>query len=1055
MNEDQKMKSPKNKNKKSKCFKSIVKNTRDQGDTLPNGVNVELTVFFLNVNKNIIGKLNNIDEFISKSADLIFIFEPNLGNNVVFPEERFPDYTVNVLDRLYLLVLVRNATNLVVDRVNSWTPAAIVSGRQVSIIGLYNRQSNNEGDPLKPQERFLNVKEVIDKGLAGARKKSIFGGDVNLDLGQTVTKKHANGLDQLLKNRGFEVGKFKFTRKGGKGQSNTNPDWLAYRGFPGGTTSSIHIEDSDHNLLYFANSREFEFNKRTTNTVDTWKFGSDAERYATVNSPRMNFIDNFNDLKLDETIDKLNEYLNGLNEVCKKKIVISNFGVPWYTPELMQLRHQIHTCEVRKHKKALRSLYRTKMNAARKKFNHGKLVKKGHPWPSYPSSAAKSYTITDQDGNTREVSDDAEMAEEQGLEWRTSIDKLCGGGAEPDTTGPIIARFRKKFIQLKKKLQADDPLQKEWSFRIPTEKDVATLIRKSKPKASSSFDEISHRLVKKVEWHITPLLTKMMKLIVENSVFPEALKMIKLVAVHKKGKPKNLCSSYRPIAIQSTLAKFVDMWIVAELTRITDHLAIMPENIHGYRKYFSCATALRQLFSAIDEARAKKMNLAILGVDYSKAYDTIALKLCPEIMGALGASGATVALLKKFLCERPCRVVHKGKKSKKYHTKRGILQGAASSPKLFSVITTDKEEILKPHCSGLILYADDSLIYWFYEKTEDAAEKTKKKILKVAKLIEDWGAEAQLRLNKQKTELLVISNCKRKDCAGKCAIKSVNILGTEVKASKTLKFLGVTIDDRGSLDPYVEILRNQMDTANGILKSIQGGCSKDAKRQLFYGLIVSRIMTSAKAYLPRLGKTNTGKLNDKLQACLRTISNVPLFGPENFDGTRYSAKANMKEWGIPSVQDLQVEIENINTLENFDAAIFEDDCKNISGDGLPRISDYHMNSYRRKEFLLAKDSPQTNIACFSVKNKNVNSVTPNNIKSYFHGLREKNYASRRETKRIKRVIKNTIRKFQKEKRSNEECIEQLFNEFGDSVNFYLCRNTNGISYIFKIDDYDD
>ena len=103
-------------------------------------------------------------------------------------------------------------------------------------------------------------------------------------------------------------------------------------------------------------------------------------------------------------------------------------------------------------------------------------------------------------------------------------------------------------------------------------------------------------------------------------------------------------------------------------------------------------------------------------LNYSKAYDTISLSLCPKIMKALGGGPKAVNLLENFLTGRPCRVVHKKSKSEAYRLISGILQGAATSPKLFSLITVDKEDLLKKLCDGIIIYADDSLIYWYYDK---------------------------------------------------------------------------------------------------------------------------------------------------------------------------------------------------------------------------------------------------------------------------------------------------------------------------------------------------
>ena len=212
------------------------------------------------------------------------------------------------------------------------------------------------------------------------------------------------------------------------------------------------------------------------------------------------------------------------------------------------------------------------------------------------------------------------MAEQQGKYWRDSVDKLFDNDTEEvDNTEKVIRRFISKYEKLRKALPDNNPLKGEWEFRKPTQNDVVNLIRKSKPKASSSFDKISNRLIKKVSWHIIPLIEVIMGKIIVNSNFPERLKDIKLIAVHKKGKSKTDCASYRPIAIQSIIAKIIDAWLCQEITRITDRLKLLPPSIHDYRKFYSCASAVRQLFEAIDEVKANNMNIAILGLDYSKA----------------------------------------------------------------------------------------------------------------------------------------------------------------------------------------------------------------------------------------------------------------------------------------------------------------------------------------------------------------------------------------------------------------------------------------------------
>ena len=105
----------------------------------------ELSIISININKNIMSKIDTISYYTACGTDVIFVYEPGLLTNEEFPISDFPDYSVEVLDKQYLLVLTRDSTDLMVKRIDSWIPAARVDGRQMTIIGAYNRQSDDNG----------------------------------------------------------------------------------------------------------------------------------------------------------------------------------------------------------------------------------------------------------------------------------------------------------------------------------------------------------------------------------------------------------------------------------------------------------------------------------------------------------------------------------------------------------------------------------------------------------------------------------------------------------------------------------------------------------------------------------------------------------------------------------------------------------------------------------------------------------------------------------------------------------------------------------------------
>ena len=1019
------------------------------------GYNNELTIFHLNIQKNMLkaDKFEIIESYAKSGADVIFIYEPGIEDIDHFPRDKFYNYDFTPINKKYLIVLTKTSSKLAVEEVvtTEATIMAKVTGRQLTVLGTYNRRSRDRVgtetlDVYKHEERFNNLRIALTKGLHNACKKCVLGGDFNLDLSQTGQKKQANGIKFFLKKRGFTLDNFDYTRRPQKaGESHTRPDWVAHRAFPGAVTDTFYEPLSDHDLCYFANSRKVELEKRISQTIEIWKFGREAEEAAKKFSPRLNYIENFESLTVTELTILLQEYLNKINEVCKKIIKVKRWGLPYYNERLVEEKRRIQECTDKIKRKLLYAAHKTNLKIARRNWRLSNCKSKGDPWPRNQSAAPKEYIVTDGvTGEKIKVTNDAEMANQQGIYWKMSVEKIvetCG----PNDEDPVIERYKEKYIEAKNALPKEDPLHKEWEFKIPTYGDIVDLIDKSKPKASSSFDEISHRLVKKLKWHVAPILTRLFAKIVTTSEFPEVLHEIKLVAVHKSGKARNDCASYRPIAIQSTIAKLLDMFICQEITRITDKLEILSENIHGYRKMHSCATAIRQLLGAFDHAKANGLNLCVLGLDYSKAYDTISLTLCPKIMKALGGGPKAVSLLKNFLTGRPCRVVHNKAKSKAYRLISGILQGAATSPKLFSLITVDKEDLLKALCDGLIIYADDSLIYWYYEKTEEAKLQTMEKIKLAVETIEKWAKEVQLKLNLSKTELVCYSNCMKADCGLRCKIDEMEIFDRTVKSSSEFKFVGVYMTEKGGLDPHVRELRKKMDQQTSVLRRIQAGCSMTHKRTLFQGLVFSHVMTSASAYLPRLNKTQVNQLQSKVQKCLRTIAGVPLYDKYNFDGTLYSGSQTRLDWSIPSIDELKQEFTDVNAFANYNRHHF--DCLDMTAHNKageptskrPKLDKYKSDSYVKTEFLAIKNNPAMNVDLKSVKE----------IKARHKLIRETKFGLYKERKKMKFSAIRIVKKAAMDGLTIDNAEDMIHERFGDLIYVKKLYRPERVELLFK------
>ena len=90
-----------------------------------------------------------------------------------------------------------------------------------------------------------------------------------------------------------------------------------------------------------------------------------------------------------------------------------------------------------------------------------------------------------------------------------------------------------------------------------TEFEVVKVAKGLKNKLASGFDDIPDLVVKQCIDHLKKPLTNIFSSSLEAGIFPELLKIAKVILVHKKGNVRNI-NNYRPIASLSVFSKLLE-----------------------------------------------------------------------------------------------------------------------------------------------------------------------------------------------------------------------------------------------------------------------------------------------------------------------------------------------------------------------------------------------------------------------------------------------------------------------------------------------------------------
>src|SRR3989442_4625584 len=157
----------------------------------------------------------------------------------------------------------------------------------------------------------------------------------------------------------------------------------------------------------------------------------------------------------------------------------------------------------------------------------------------------------------------------------------------------------------------------------PTDsKEVTNIIHALKNTASCGVDQIPVSAVKFVSSYISPILSLLINHSTDKGIFPDALKIAKILPIHKTG-DKILITNYRPISLLTVFSKIYEKIILKRLNDFLTKHNILYDGQFGFRKNRSTPLALVSYLDYITAAADKNEIILSLFIDLSKAFDTI------------------------------------------------------------------------------------------------------------------------------------------------------------------------------------------------------------------------------------------------------------------------------------------------------------------------------------------------------------------------------------------------------------------------------------------------
>ena len=242
-------------------------------------------------------------------------------------------------------------------------------------------------------------------------------------------------------------------------------------------------------------------------------------------------------------------------------------------------------------------------------------------------------------------------------------------------------------------------------FKPVSNDDVLKIISSLKPKSSSGFDGISTKLLQSAKSTLCAPITKLINQCIDQNVFPDPLKIAKVVPVYKKDSKHEL-SNYRPISLLPSLSKIFEKVISIQITDFFISNDLFSDSQYGYRAKHSTVHAAIEMTEKLYELiKDGKVPLSIF-LDLSKAFDTLDYEVLLWKLSFYGIRDDALLLISSYLSNRQQFVEFNGIQSKCLPLTIGVPQGSILGPLLFIIYTNDISAASK--LFNYIMYADDT-----------------------------------------------------------------------------------------------------------------------------------------------------------------------------------------------------------------------------------------------------------------------------------------------------------------------------------------------------------
>lgn len=393
------------------------------------------------------------------------------------------------------------------------------------------------------------------------------------------------------------------------------------------------------------------------------------------------------------------------------------------------------------------------------------------------------------------------------------------------------------------------------------------LIRQLDANKSCGSDQIPASFVKLHHNIFSGLLQNVFNHCIETGLFPDFLKIAKVIPVHKGG-DSTLVNNYRPISVLSVLSKVLEKLIVSRMVDFFQTQGVLYNHQYGFRTGSSTLTAASELVDDIYKALDSRQSMGVIFLDLKKAFDTIDHEVLLRKLEFYGIRSTANNLIRSYLSSRLQYVVTNNECSGLLNTRVGVPQGSNLGPLLFLIYVNDLPKIGlhgKPR-----LFADDTSLSYI---SSDMNELIRLMTEDMEKL-QQYFSENLLSLNISKTKYMIFKTAR----SGSAVAADLTVNSQTIERVETFKYLGLIFDSNLSWYNHISKLQSEISSTCGLLRKVSKFVPIKQMLTLYHAFVQSKLQYMVSIW-GAASKFKIATLQTLQNRCLKAVYHKPRLYP--------------------------------------------------------------------------------------------------------------------------------------------------------------------------------